>query len=276
MTYTIAHNPQFNSIEISFDGKPSEAIRDALKALKFRWHSVKKVWYGYSTEEAVRAAIDGKPMEDKPEKEQAAPKVDREALRAEFAKAWSSPKMIDYCTNKVAAVAVLPSGEIVTVDKQKIETSFCFGESGYDYDEAAEMAQHARESSEYFKRENMKEFESWINDLTEVLNGLSNYRLTISDKAYFGQSDDCKLRNISFDKLSDIIDAFGGSADLYELPGKELSVNGRSCRVATPKEIEIILDAYKAAAKAHEKKVDSYLKRYGTSKVHSWTYWRDA
>ena len=57
-TYTITPNEAFKSIEISFEGKPSEAIRDALKALKFRWHGVKKIWYGYSNEEAVRTAID--------------------------------------------------------------------------------------------------------------------------------------------------------------------------------------------------------------------------
>lgn len=60
MTYTITNNPQFNSLEITFDGKPSEEIRNALKALKFRWHNVKKCWYGYSTEEAAKAAIEGK------------------------------------------------------------------------------------------------------------------------------------------------------------------------------------------------------------------------
>ena len=60
MNYTIMNNEQFNSLEIMFDGKPSEEIRTALKALKFRWHGVKKVWYGYSTEEAVKAAIEGK------------------------------------------------------------------------------------------------------------------------------------------------------------------------------------------------------------------------
>lgn len=59
MTYTITKNAQFNSVEILFDGKPSEAIRSALKELKFRWHGVKKVWYGYSDEETVRKAIDG-------------------------------------------------------------------------------------------------------------------------------------------------------------------------------------------------------------------------
>lgn len=58
MTYQITNNNQFNSIEIKFDCKPSEAVRDALKALKFRWHRVKKVWYGYSDAEAVKNAIE--------------------------------------------------------------------------------------------------------------------------------------------------------------------------------------------------------------------------
>ena len=65
MNYTITNNEQFNSLEIMFDGKPSEEIRTALKALKFRWHGVKKVWYGYSTEEAVKAAIEGKASTEK-------------------------------------------------------------------------------------------------------------------------------------------------------------------------------------------------------------------
>lgn len=65
MNYTITANPAFNSLEISFDGKPAQEVRDALKALKFRWHAVKKVWYGYSDENTVRAAIDGGKAESK-------------------------------------------------------------------------------------------------------------------------------------------------------------------------------------------------------------------
>lgn len=65
MNYTITNNEQFNSLEVMFDGKPSEEIRTALKTLKFRWHGVKKVWYGYSTEEAVKAAIEGKASTEK-------------------------------------------------------------------------------------------------------------------------------------------------------------------------------------------------------------------
>ena len=55
--YTITTNPEFKSIEILFNGKPSEAIRSALKELHFRWHNAKKVWYGYKDEETVRNAI---------------------------------------------------------------------------------------------------------------------------------------------------------------------------------------------------------------------------
>lgn len=66
--YSIAVNPQFNSIEISFNEKPSEQIRDALKALKFRWHGVKRVWYGYSTEAEAREAIEGKAAQGKASK----------------------------------------------------------------------------------------------------------------------------------------------------------------------------------------------------------------
>lgn len=57
--YTITANPTFNSIEITFDGKPSESIREALKALRFRWHKQRGLWYGYATEDEARAAIDG-------------------------------------------------------------------------------------------------------------------------------------------------------------------------------------------------------------------------
>ena len=66
MTYTITKNNQFDSLEITFDGKPSEEIRNALKALKFRWHSVKKVWYGYAAEHEVINAILGNSTEEEP------------------------------------------------------------------------------------------------------------------------------------------------------------------------------------------------------------------
>lgn len=67
MTYEIRQNPQYNSLEIYFDGKPSEAVRDLLKSHKFRWHSVKRCWYGYDiSEESLAAAITGTTTDEEP------------------------------------------------------------------------------------------------------------------------------------------------------------------------------------------------------------------
>ncbi|MBQ1503016.1 MAG: hypothetical protein IIZ35_03345, partial [Clostridia bacterium] len=205
-----------------------------------------------------------------------AAKVDKAMLRREFSKIWDTERMIDYCVNKTAAVAVLPNGDIITVDKQSIEKNFCFGESGYDYDDAMHAAAHARTSQEYFKRENMKCFNEVVRSLGDLLAGNSNYYVFIRRKAYSGQSDDCHLATFEWLRLTEVLDACGGSAFLEELPGKEITARGCPGRIATEEELKIILDAYTDARNAHEKRVDVYLKKYGLSKVHSWTYWREA
>ena len=289
MSYTITNNAKFNSIEILFDAKPSEAVRSALKSLKFRWHNQRGVWYGYQDEATVREAINNAcPELVNNEAEQIGPvrneapkatKVDRDMLRAEFAKAWKDPRMVDYCTNKVASVAVLPTtGEIITFDKMSIETRFCFGESGYDAEDARKMAAHARTSCDYFKEENMRAFKQWLDNLEDARALEGRYVLTISGRVYTGQTEDCRLRYIRLERISKVIDDLGGSAFLADLPGQTVTENGsgRKYRIATAEELEAITNACKQAAAAHEKKVDAYLKRYGTSKVHAWTYWRDA
>jgi len=270
-------NKDLNGIELSFNSKPEAATLDALKAAGFRWHGVKKVWYAKQTPERLTLAksITGEQIEATQDAPKAA-KVDVKAmLTEEFRKAWSSEKMISYCVNSVAAFAELPGGELITVEKEGVKTRFCFGESGYDFDDAAKMAQHARTSEEYFKDENMEHFRRWLNDLEEAKN-LNKYVLTIHKPKYTGQTESCRLAGIEFYRLTEILDACGGSACLEELPGKTLKVYGRECRVATAEDINLIIEAFKTAATAHEKKIDSYLKRYGTSKVYSWTYWREA
>lgn len=66
MTYEINYNNQYGSYEVTFDGKPSEEVRTALKALKFRWHSLKRCWYGFGTEESIAAAITSASTEEEP------------------------------------------------------------------------------------------------------------------------------------------------------------------------------------------------------------------
>lgn len=67
MTYTINTNTTFNSLEITFDSKPDQKIRAALKSLKFRWHNTKKLWYGYAEEKALTKALGFETPETTPE-----------------------------------------------------------------------------------------------------------------------------------------------------------------------------------------------------------------
>ncbi|MBQ8497913.1 MAG: hypothetical protein IJ489_10745 [Clostridia bacterium] len=88
MTYTINQNQQFGSIEISFDGKPFEAIREALKSLNFRWHNVKKVWYGFAEESAIVAILNGNETEQTAESAPKA-KTTRTAKKHALASLWN-------------------------------------------------------------------------------------------------------------------------------------------------------------------------------------------
>jgi hypothetical protein len=64
MGYAINKNANFNSLEITFAGKPDEQTRNALKANGYRWHGVRRIWYGYTDEQTIRAALDGVTIEN--------------------------------------------------------------------------------------------------------------------------------------------------------------------------------------------------------------------
>jgi hypothetical protein len=55
----IRKNEEHDGTEVYFDRKPSQEVRDALKAAGYRWHGVKKCWYGKLSESEVFAIIYG-------------------------------------------------------------------------------------------------------------------------------------------------------------------------------------------------------------------------
>ncbi len=197
----------------------------------------------------------------------------KDELRAEYARIYDGnyPKWIDSHIRNIATVAVLPSGEFVPINKEHIKTRFCYGESGYDADEAWDMAHTAKTNETYFKMKNMEHYDEIIGKLKE--DELNHGDLWL----VFGQDGKGKLLLAKFMRLTDIIQAFGEECFLEQLPGKEF-VNSWNAtfRIATAEEKKCVLEAYERARAMHEKKVDAYLKRYGLSKVESWTYWRDA
>ena len=184
-------------------------------------------------------------------------------LRAEYNKVWNGNQhMVDFCVGKTDVVVKLRGKYLFPVDKPSIETRFCFG-YGYcgvsdeeDCRGAANMAQHARTNEGYFIRENMKQIMGKI----EALNN-SGYIALI------------RGHYITKSNLVDI--------EYFHDYGTEGQLNGVIARYQEKGDIAflmedsdkaIIMQAYEEAKQHFEKRLKTYLKRYGLSKVHSWTY----
>ena len=184
---------------------------------------------------------------------------------------WSSPHMADYCYNKAQEVVRLENGKIVPIEKEGIEKDFCFGYSdiyGPTQEEALEEARHARTSEDYFMAENMKKHRRLMEELDK--HGKSTFAVLFPS---YGK--DNKICGLGFRRVTEVLEAVGGSAFLEELKGRELDFGGYAGYVCTDEDVLRIEAALDRAAKAHEKKCRAYLKRYGLSKLNVWTYWRD-
>lgn len=174
------------------------------------------------------------------------------------AETWQDDeKMIDYERKKISQVVELDNGELVAIEKPKVETRFCFGYSHYDDSEerAEKMADYASTKPDYFINENLKEFDRLPDKLRNRPEEVYTYNL------YSGTPKDSKVKTISF--LTD------WEIDEYYPHRKE------ELRKLSPAEIEKLLTAYAEERAIFEKRLHAYLKRYGTEKLNCWTYWRD-
>lgn len=58
-TYRIRYNEAMKSVEVQFDGRPPEAVREALSGIGMRWHKRDGYWYSmYVTEEKARITVE--------------------------------------------------------------------------------------------------------------------------------------------------------------------------------------------------------------------------
>lgn len=192
--------------------------------------------------------------------------MDQKELKAKYmniisTEVWKNDQhMIDYANKSVSYVVELEDGDITDIDKPSIETSFCFG-YGYcgvstedDYKNAQSMAQHASESENYFLTENLKGINQTIEAYEDALGG--SYHKPYKRVKYCGSPADSKLKGISFfDSLYDVIPD--------------------GCRVLSKNEIKSMITGYEEVKKKFEKRLHTYLKRYGLSKVRTWTFLSD-
>ena len=261
MTYEIRPNAQFNSLEIYFNEKPGEKIREALKALKFRWNGKKACWYGYGEAEEVKKACEGEKVKKQPK----AAKAGNAAMSAyleEMADYWKNDAgMMKHFKTTTALVVELANGDLIPIDKPTIETRFCFGYGLYgvstdeEYKDAENMRRHAETNQDYFIKENLK-------GINEIIEALKNNDLEVYTALhYIGQKPGTKTKDYQITKV-------------WENPENNPAwwANYKELEKMTGTDRQKLIAGYEEVKQAFIKRLNTYLKRYGLSKLDTWTY----
>lgn len=172
---------------------------------------------------------------------------------------WNSPKMVDYCTKHADMVVKTSDGYYLEIDRQSIKKHFCFG-YGYcgvstekDRDLANESAKYARTSVKNFIEENLKWHDSWIKSIEE-----HGAYITKNGK-YCSQKENCLIRGFT-----------SGESTWYHR-----IENDENYRKLSDEDTAQLLQAFKDSRENMIKRLNTYLKKYGLSKLRVWTYLSD-
>ena len=160
------------------------------------------------------------------------------------------------CKGYYVGAIKVKDGYFVRFKKQELEKSFCFGYSdfgqGMTEEEAYEKCSNFGEKE--FKDENLARFDRKYEDELEQLGRYEDVTLRCTERTDHAYT------------VCDVQDKFT-TPD----PEHELTLKGEDA----DKFREEYKNTVASLRAAFEKKIDSYLKRYGVSKIRKWTYWVD-
>ncbi len=173
--------------------------------------------------------------------------------------------MHNHMKKKTDYIVELSNGDIISIEKPYIKTDFAFGyginlvSTIEEHEEASNMASYAETSCEYFKEENMKDLKDEIENLKQCLS--KNYCECYTSIQYYSEPDTCKL--VSYSTCYD-----------YQNPENEpwMWSDCRRLKKLNKDDIQHIIDGLEIVLKNFEKRLDTYLKKYGLSKIRTWTY----
>lgn len=147
-----------------------------------------------------------------------------------------------YAKQYIGAIKI--NGHYHLIDKPTIENRFCFHDEGPNYEFYKTLCSDDKKMEQYFIDRNESEF-------TGKLERIENGELVrVKDSDYMNQ------------------------CEVYI--GSSWSYRDDDAREVTDEEKKLIVEGLKYGLAQFRKRLDAYLKRYGISKLHTWTYWADA
>lgn len=173
-----------------------------------------------------------------------------------------------YYRKDAGQIVKLSNGGYFVVGKSRMQTHFCFGYNtdytGHEQFDAERTRAAFAKSATAFKNANLRAIDATIEALERGEMEWNRVPVLVRE-SYYGQSEPLNVYELSWERLSTIIERHGGSATQAEIDADCASQEDRA----------IMLGAYRAEREGFSKRLDTYLKKYGTSKLHTWTYWRD-
>ena len=221
-------------------------IKDQLKALCGRFNPKLSCGAGWIFSKKMRPEVEKLLKGGKVEKSASKPNTKKDDGSAvwkknleEFCAKCGDPDY--YKKHSVGAVKL--NGGFYVMDKESIETKLCFADEGPDYDFYRKLMRDEKKLERYFVSENLSGIDSQI-ELLEGVEPLMIHGPYRDGRMSFGRKD------------------YGyGSKDSVDM---------------TKEQRTELAKAYRWKRADFEKRLQTYLKRYGISKLHTWTYWRDA
>lgn len=229
------------ALAVTGETKP---IADKLKALGGRFNprlSCGAGWiFSKRKEDELRQLLSGAKVDKFEQVEKGNKYV---AWRDEWVDAMDDRRDKEYYKKSYMAAVKLPEGFYV-IHKQSIENKFCFHDEGPQYEFYKELMADKKNLERYFLSENLSDLDNSIENL--------------------------KTKTMMVEKDCD------GRAVIFPESAKCYYNYHEGMREMTEPEKKECIKALKFVREAFVKRLNSYLKRYGTSKLHTWTYWAEA
>lgn len=190
-------------------------------------------------------------------------KAEQESLKNEYRSElikeniYDRGEMLDYHMSNIGRIFKV-NGAYYEIEKPSIKTSFCFayGQNGISTTEEIDNAYNCtkavrNDKGEYFKKENLERIDSLLKDLEN-----DSYKFYTVNH-FYKCSEDSAIRQISCHRHYEPVNTSNGEREL------------------TAEEREAYIKALNIVRNDFEKRLNTYLKRYGTSKLNTWTYLSD-
>lgn len=249
-------NKEKDGLELVFDKIPSFQIRESLKKSGWRWSKFGGFWYNKNTplnETTAKLLAGGQVAET-----QAQAPAQTQSKKSVFTADYVDDKIT---SDDMAGYVKLSSGYYVPFKKNHINTHFCYSYNELDYetvDKADDLANSVCSDYDFFQAEQLDE----INKEIEIY----QHAIEIQKRKEAGE--------LSYWCGNDLVflypDTWRGekiaSAQCWNPENKTIE------EALKIDDLQLLLEAWQEMKEKKIKQCKTYWKRYGGSKLHSWTY----